>query len=111
MLKQHVCNGLHECSDHSDELQCEGVERPCLVASGSEFGKPCVLPFSYYGFEYSACTMVDAFEPWALIGPGRCELGLVPSVSSRAHTLSACQAACLNCANQPRHRGREAVRW
>jgi len=76
VLTAHACNGFYECSDRSDEARYDGAQRPCLVVSGSEAGKPCVLPFSYNGFLYDACTAVDTLD-----GSAWCptEVGAAPS--------------------------------
>jgi len=95
VLKQHVCNGVYECSDHSDEMDCTGAQRPCVTVAGDHAGHSCALPFVYNGFEYDGCTSVDALDSWPLHGVGLCQHGYIPSIAAHGASLEACQAACL----------------
>ena len=99
ILKQQVCNGVYECRDRSDEHACHGVERPCATVSGGHAAQVCVFPFSYNGYLYDTCTLVDALEQWSNIGSGRCQHGYIPGLAARGVSLQQCQDACARVAN------------
>ncbi|KAL1530709.1 hypothetical protein AB1Y20_001608 [Prymnesium parvum] len=82
------CNGVAECSDHSDEEGCRFS--PCVTIGGPDAYKSCRFPFFYNGRSFKACTMMDAqtAEPW-------CPTDLDPSGSYSDYTRSGvCGPAC-----------------
>ena len=99
IFKPQVCNGIYECRDRSDEHTCHGVERPCATVAGGHTGQECSFPFSYNGFLYDTCTLVDALEQWSEVGVGRCQRGYIPSLASRGTTAQQCQEACVRTPN------------
>lgn len=99
IFKPQVCNGVYECRDRSDEHACHGVERPCATVAGGHTGRPCVFPFSYNGFLYDGCTLIDAMEQWSRVGSGRCQQGYIPAIASRGVSMHECQDACARVSN------------
>lgn len=92
VLRQQMCNGMHECPDQSDERSCTGTvsQRPCTTI----LGEVCTFPFTYNGFRYDRCTGVDADEAWRSVGVGRCQSGYLPALASDGISLRSCQDAC-----------------
>lgn len=99
ILSEQLCNGVYECRDRSDEWTCNGQDRPCMTVLGGRWGSTCVFPFTYNGFEYSSCTLVDAIEMWTLVGAGRCQQGYIASLAASGVTLDECQQRCARTAN------------
>ena len=99
IFKPQVCNGIYECRDRSDENTCHGVQRPCATVAGGHTGQECSFPFSYNGYLYETCTLVDALEQWSTVGVGRCQHGYIPSLASRGSSVQQCQEACMRVAN------------
>lgn len=58
------CNGVHECPDASDEVDCDFS--PCVTTEGPDKYNECRFPFEYAGRTFSSCTRMDSVtgEPW-----------------------------------------------
>ena len=99
VLAEQVCNGVYECRDRSDEWACHGREVPCTTVAGGHLGQQCSFPFTYNGYEYDTCTLVDATEAWARVAEGRCQRGYIPNLAANGISLQQCQEACSRLAN------------
>lgn len=98
ILKEQVCNGRDDCGDRSDEIGC-AMKYSCRTISSRRKSQPCIFPFSYNGFEYDRCTLVDALDLWTSLGVGRCQRGYIPGLDAHGLSLDQCQQTCLRTPN------------
>ena len=52
------CNGVEECADASDEVECDYA--PCVTVGGPDRFGSCRLPFEYAGHTFHSCTRMDS---------------------------------------------------
>ena len=65
-ISDNCCDGRqYPCRSSDSAFTCK--HRPCMINSGANPGKPCILPFKYLGKTYNECTWEHPShppEPW-----------------------------------------------